>query len=80
MSFKWNDVKNKSSKELYKILNDEIINKGGNVSIEFLSSEMRRKEQKKQNRIMIICTVAITIMTLVILFATLISANIINFG
>ncbi|MBN2879399.1 MAG: hypothetical protein JXN65_07185 [Clostridia bacterium] len=80
MSFKWNDVKNKSSKELYEILNDEIINKGGNVSIEFLSSEMRRKEQKEQNKIMIICTVAITLMTLVILFATLISANIISCG
>ena len=42
--------------------------------------ELQRRENRKSNTIMIICTITITIMTAVILWATLIGANIIACG
>ena len=42
--------------------------------------EIKRRESKRSNRIMIFCTIAITIMTVVILWATLVGAEIISCG
>lgn len=44
------------------------------------ANEKQREDNKKSNRVMIICTIAITIMTAVILWATLIGSSIISYG
>ena len=42
--------------------------------------EKQMKSNRKTNRIMVSCTVAIALMTAVILWATLVGAGIINYG
>ena len=44
MVFKYTDIKNKTSEELTKTLAEHIENNGGNVSIDFLADEIKRKE------------------------------------
>lgn len=82
MSYKFKDIQGKSSDELKKILYKDIIENGGNVTIDFLASEIKRIESKeqnikmiKQNKTVVRYTKWITIMTVVMLFATI--ANVI---
>lgn len=76
MALSLKELRNLSDKEFEKKY-DEIA-KHTSSGLNTFSLDLIRRENKRSNTIMIICTVAITIMTAVILWATLISANIIN--
>ena len=72
MVFKYSDIKNKNSEELTKILAEHIENNGGNVSIDFLADEIKRKESTESNAVMLKYTRWITIMTAIMLLSTIV--------
>ena len=72
MVFKYTDIKNKTSEELTKTLAEHIENNGGNVSIDFLADEIKRKESKESNAVMLKYTRWITIMTAIMLLSTIV--------
>lgn len=71
MSFKYEEICGKNSKELSKILMNRIKEDGGNVSIHFLADEIRRTENREFNNQMAKYTKWMTIMTGIILLATI---------
>ena len=68
-------------KKLHEMSDDEIIEEydkqatNTNVGINYYADELNRRSMEKSNKIMVKCTIAITIMTAVMLIATI--ANVI---
>jgi hypothetical protein len=70
-----------SLKQLHKLTDDEIIKQYDEqaihtcVGINYYADELNRRSTERSNRTMVRCTIAITIMTAVMIFATI--ANVI---
>lgn len=66
-------------KELRKISDDELIQRYDDqaqhtcVGINYYADELNRRQSERSNQIMVKCTVAITIMTAVMLLATIVN-------
>lgn len=69
----------RSYKELQKVSDEELIKeydeqaKYTAVGINYYADELSRREIEKSNRIMVNCTIAITVMTAVMLIATIVN-------
>ncbi len=69
----------RSYKELQKVTDEELIReydehaKHTVVGISYYADELSRREIEKSNRIMVNCTIAITVMTAVMLLATIVN-------
>ncbi len=70
-----------SLKQLHKLTDDEIIKQYDEqaihtcVGINYYADELNRRSLEKSNKVMVRCTIAITIMTAIMLLATI--ANVI---
>lgn len=76
------DVVSYPYKALQKLTDEEIIQKYDehashtSVGINYYADELNRRYTEKSNRVMVRCTVAITIMTAVMLLATIVNVYI----
>lgn len=71
--FKYDEIRNKDSKTLSEMLVKSIEANGGIVSGDFLADEVRRAENREFNTQMAKYTKWITIMTAIMLLATLVN-------
>ena len=68
-----------SYKELQKISDDQLVNLYDEqaqhtcVGINYYADELNRRQSERANKVMVRCTVAITIMTAVMLLATIVN-------
>lgn len=71
MSYKYEDLRKLSDEKLIEKYNENATHTC--VGINYYADELNRRSLEKSNKIMVNCTIAITIMTAVMLIATVVN-------